>query len=290
MTRFFDAKKMDELADKCLPPIFKGDILFDLDEPHANVRLLDGSTERFSVWTSFLLGARTPIREHDYTLGIDIAGGSGSETSSNSVISVCDRNTRQICAEYVSNAIEPSYLADLAVAMGHFYRGPKGLALLIPERNGMGGIQFMSRLKDLRYSNVYEQKTEDRRSRKTTKRLGLLTQRPSKTALLGEFSRALNSGELICQSRACLEEAKQYMLMANKAIEHVASAHSKDPSESGENHGDRVIGAACAWKAASEAGSSVEIRKKVKPTNLMTMAGRIAAMERQDKSNGSKLW
>lgn len=288
-SRFFAVSKIEELILKhCVNPIWEGDILYETDAVDWKPRLAEGRGGPLQIWGSLLRLSLQPIPDHEYVLGIDIAAGSNGDFASNSTIYVIDKTERKVCAAYVSSRVTPPELAEIAIAMARFWKGPHGEALMVPERNGMGGSQFISRVLQLGFRNIYEQKVEDRRTRLTTKKLGFWTAKNSKAILLGEFNRALCAEELIVPDKACLEETKFYMLMPDGSIEHVAALNSEDPAGAKENHGDRVIGAACAWKAVMESGGTIRAQANVTPTHMPdnSIGGRWRKFrERSVKSN-----
>jgi len=108
--------------------------------------------------------------------------------------------------------------------------------------------------------------------------------------LLEHYRAALYEGKLTNRSRSALAETLEFGFDKFGDIKHKASS-SKDPSATGDNHGDVVIADALMWKMMKELGAGAPIEKPgdaaLEAMNSMrTMAYRRQLFERQQQSGG----
>lgn len=182
------------------------------------------------------------IPSGSYTVGADIAHGTGA---SNSVLSVVDNKTGEKVAEFASAHIRPDELARYAIALCYWFCG----AFLIWEANGPGRI-FGDVVIKSGYRNIYYREKGDGKSvgASYTDIPGYFSTTESRLSLLGDYRRSLKEGTFINRSRESLDESLKYVFLPNGNVQHVDSTREEDPTGARENHGDRVIADALAWK------------------------------------------
>ncbi|KKM19999.1 hypothetical protein LCGC14_1649990, partial [marine sediment metagenome] len=155
----------------------------------------------------------------------------------------------------------PHELARVAVALARWFRSAKGPAFMVWESNGPGQI-FGDMVIESKFRNFHYR--EDRTSilRKRSLKPGWFSTKESKMSLLGEYRRALSDGEFIQRSREALDEAESYIFTANGNVRHSSSVESSDPTDTGDNHGDRVIADALMWLGAKSVTPAIPDDRK----------------------------
>ena len=78
-------------------------------------------------------------------------------------------------------------------------------------------------------------------ARKQSDTPGWFSTKEGKLSLLGDYRKALASGEFINRSYQAIREAREYVFTATGSVEHARSINTVDPTGARENHGDRVI-------------------------------------------------
>lgn len=255
---FFDIGVIDRLLRECTDPLMRGRLDYDRDtfEPCDFMEYEDGELE---IWFPLIPGGR-PKKDLQFVLGIDIAAGGGGAGSSNSVISVCNSHGEKV-AQFASPKVYPQELAHLAYAMGHWFKGPSGPALVVFEANGPTGAQFSREIVDIEYPNLFMDEREMEYSRGKTKRPGFVNQGEKRGYLYGNYRNALSFGKFCNPSRTALEECKFYQVVPN-GVEHSSALKSDDPSGAGHNHGDRTTADALCYRGVIDIVGLTRTAKK----------------------------
>lgn len=167
---------------------------------------------------------------HHYVFGVDPAGGNGGDFAT---IVVLDNTTRMIVAFYKDRWTDPEILANIAVEKAKLYNN----ALLAPERNNHGHA-FLLQCKHLKYTNIYEEVDESKLVEKDTQKLGILTGKTTKPAMLSALGNAVNNFALIVPSEEIREE------MINFPREYVEATRIDEEL----GHFDLVMALAFAWQ------------------------------------------
>lgn len=259
-------------------PYAEGDLRYDRSLHPREFRPGRGRGDsRLRLWIN-LTGSGNPP-EGVYTAACDVAQGTGA---SNSVLVVYNNRTREKVAEYANPNLRPDLFGQYAVAVCRWFHD----AFLVWEANGPGRI-FGQAVTDAGYRKIYwKEKNEKSIASRYTDIPGFFATTESKTVLLGDYRRALDSGEYINRSREALEECLQYIFLPNGAVVHSSSTREEDPSGARESHGDRVVADALAWKAAKRAYKTVEPEKVVLPGSLIS---RMLERRRAEKAR-SRFW
>ena len=174
-----------------------------------------------------------------YAIGVDVAFGTGA---SYSVISIGDRTTKELVAQWDSKRIKPHELADLATALARWAND----ALVIWEANGPGR-EFGDRMMQNKYANIYWRTREESVSKKRSDIPGFWMRPESKVSVLGEYRRALSEADFMNRSEKSVRDCNQYIVNPGQKIVHAKSNDKINPTKSGANHGDHVISAALLW-------------------------------------------
>jgi len=287
VARFFNAPMIDRLiVEGTKPPKYVGDLQFE-STALSRAKFVPNTTGSLKIWCH-LMQDQYPAKTTEYVIGADVALGQGGTMTSNSVLTVVDRMSGTKVAEFASPVTPPEALANYAIALACFFAGRSGQAFLIWEDNGAGSM-FRNRVFETTFRNFYYRAVTDETSRRRSKKPGWTTQRKSKRELLGAYAYALGEGLFINPSRIALSECKEYMIMANGRIEHVAAENTDDPTGAGENHGDRVIADALAnWvlyearEGRREAPTPLEVRKdRVPPTSILAIRNEMRAKDQK---------
>jgi len=250
--RFFDLAILDKLELSCRPPVHMGELDFDPDEC-TPTRFTAIERGNLRIWCA--LGAKGFPPDGNYVVGGDIAMGIG--TGSDSVLAVYDKKTGEKVAELATSSTLPSDLAKYAVALARFFHG----ALLIWEANGPGREFGQVVVAVLQYGNVFYRKREDTVLKKTTDIPGWWSTKITKRVLLSDYRAALKDGRLINRSAAAITECREYVCL-NDDIVHVKSRDLTNSTESGDNHGDRVIADAVAYRGLTDLSAATKASTK----------------------------
>lgn len=243
--QFFDAELVQHLRANVQHPYVQCEVLFDaVDGTWNGVQYCQGGPLR--LWTE--LGADDqPLQDRRYCIGADIATGTGS---SNSVLSIFDLKEGRKVGEYAVSEMRPDQFATLAVCIGRWFSGlDTNGAFLAWERNGPGR-SFGDRVNELGYRNIYYRDKETGVVPDPTNVAGWTSTRESKLALLADYRTALANDQFINPSDAAVEELTEYVYHTNGQLAHARAIAKEDPSGARDNHGDRVIADALAWRAA----------------------------------------
>ena len=280
---FFNANSLDRHAREFgCDPYHIGEIDFSTEDYEPTWRELPGG--RLKLWLHPTIDG-VPSGARNYVIGCDVATGTGGEQSSNSVTSVLDMDTGEKVAEFASNSVSPHQFADIVIAMRKWFHGPSGDAFVVWEANGAGS-QFGKHFMQKSPHRVFYREHEQVISGKKTKVPGWWSARDSKRMLLGEYAKAIEQMRFINHSRPALEEALHYIYLPSGAIEHDRAQATLDPTAAGENHGDRVIADAVAWRAARDAPSTAEpTGRRTPPYGSMAWRDQQREMEQRKRKD-----
>lgn len=256
-SQFFPAELMKRIeTEHVRDPFMIGELAFDTItmKPTAFVPHEKG---RLKLWLIPDDTGRPPI-DHKFGVGADIAAGTGS---SNSVLSVGNKNTGEKVAEFVSANITPHDLGDYATALCRWFND----AYLVAEANGGGGMNFIGRVIDNGYNHVYHRTNEKSIVQKQTMVPGWWASKDTKAALFGDYRRALSTDQYINRSECAVREHREIVYTANGAVRHSKADHGLDPSATKDNHGDMPTADALSWKAMSDVPMSERVEAEEIP-------------------------
>lgn len=221
------------------PPLKVGELEFEPDSLRP-LYFTEQEGGNLHVWIS--IDPRGRISETiPCVLGVDIAAGTGS---SNSAISVVNEKTGEKILEYASAFIKPERLARLAVALARWCNN----GFLIWDGAGHGRV-FSDTVIELGYRNIYYRRNDKSITKKVTDIPGYFLTADNKLSLLGAYRKALDCGAFTQRSYEANRECLQYVFTTKSTVEHAGSRNTVDPTGAKDNHGDRVIADALAWRA-----------------------------------------
>ena len=241
------------IRDLARPPIVTGDLDYDtLTAEPGEFR--EHKKGKLKLWVSPDREGNL-TRDHKYVLGGDVSAGTGS---SNSTLCGYDSNTEEKVLEYANPYIRPEEFAKQAVAIATWLHN----AYLVWESNGVGR-QFGSRVIELGYGKIYFRKREEAISKKTTLIPGWHSSKETKLLLVGEYRAAIEKNKIINRSKEALEECLEYIFDKTGGVSHSKEDNKDDPSGAKDNHGDRVIADALAFRGMKE--HAIKVVKMKKP-------------------------
>jgi hypothetical protein len=243
--QFFDQGVLDRVfSEHCRPPFIEGEMNWDREtgEPLGFERKDEG---RWKCWMHVDMQGDVP-GDREYAMGIDVSVGTGA---TNSCLCVVDRKTSEKVLEFAESKMDPARFALCALATAKWMNQ----AYMLWEANGPGRI-FGNRILELGYRNIYWRKNEQSLDKAQDSKMipGWASTSDNKSAVLGEYRRALGTTEMVNHSRRAIEEARFYIYAADGSIQHSKSVQNVDPTAARKNHGDLVIADALAWKGAKE--------------------------------------
>ena len=241
--QFFSGPQIEDYARRFTRrPVAIGDLEWDLETAEPD-RFRENSKGRLRLWIHVDGHGEVPT-DRRYVVGADISAGTGA---SNSCLSILDTKTGEKVGEYVNPNVRPELFGRTAVAICRWLGG----AFLLWESNGPGR-QFGDAVVETGYRNIYRRRAEQAISKKVSDIPGFAPTRENKLVLLGEYRRALETESFINRSSESLRECLEYVFLPNGSVQHSRSTNSVDPSGAKDNHGDRVIADALAWKGVKD--------------------------------------
>lgn len=182
---------------------------------------------------------KAPIQGRRYAVGVDVAEGVGGDAS---VVEVYDAVTLEQVAEFVSDEISPSKLAEVAVGVAKHYNS----AILAIERNnhGLTTIEVAKKL----YGNLYVQKVFDERSARATNKIGWTTSAHTRDLMLDEMEELVNDATIKVNSA----------ILKNEMLSFVIDQDGRREAKSGR-HDDTVMASAITIKVARLPRKSFDI-------------------------------
>ncbi|WP_066017879.1 hypothetical protein [Endozoicomonas atrinae] len=148
-----------------------------------------------------------------YVVGSDVAEGLAPANDQHkhgdySTIDVCDREGYQVA--HWHGHVAPDDLGKMLNHLGRYYHN----ALVGVERNNHG-LTTLTKLKDLKYPNLYMETTVDQRTQKRTKRLGWQTTTKSKPLMIDHLAALLRDGESGICNKDTIAECQTYVIEDN---------------------------------------------------------------------------
>lgn len=268
--QFFDPKVIDTvMKEDVREPFDTGELVID-DQTVEPIEFESFRGGHLLLWLNVGLTSHVPS-DHRYVIASDIGVGTGA---SNSATVVYDKTTREKVAEYAHANLKPHEYAKLMVGLARWFNG----AFMIWEANGPGRI-FGDTVLELGYRNIYYKENDKSVSRKRTDVPGWYSTKESKLSLLGEYRRALSGRMVTNRSQDAVKECLQFVFLPDNTVAHAESSHDLDPTGARDNHADRVIADALAWRVIKGGYSETHQEKKIPPYCLY--ARRMESLKRQ---------
>lgn len=192
-------------------------------------------------------GLYGPLKEGKFSVGADVAAGTGGMWSSCSAIEVIDMDTGEEVMQYRSIRIMPDVFARLVYAVGQYFNW----AIVAPEITGSVGGQFLDQFRELRYPRPYLRgKSRDSVVKGESLKIGIDNKDRGET-VLGELQQAMRAKLFKPRSRILVEECERYFRGEDGKLTHPMVGRGTN-RQVDHSHGDCAIAAASAWFAARE--------------------------------------
>lgn len=169
--------------------------------------------KKFGDGTTILFKER--VANHRYLVGVDISGGGRKDRS---VAYVIDRDDDAACvARFKSNMIDPEAFArEVVFPMARYYFN----ATVVPEINGEYGGAFLTSLRMIYPSRIYNQTQWDRVKNRFTGQLGWRTHEGTRGMIISALERAIREKKWKPTS-SLLDEMCMMVIKDNDKVEHV---------------------------------------------------------------------
>lgn len=255
---YFDHGTLNRVRkEHCMEPWITGEL--DYDPMTGETSWFEERAKgRFKLWFH-PDGQQKPPRDRDYFIGCDPSPGSGA---ANGALVAIDGTSGEKILEFADPYIQPQDFARLAVAvckwLNHGY--------LIWEANGPG-LNFTPIVVEMGYGNVYYREKNLRElNPRTSDEPGFWTTGDSKQIILGELRRAMGSGEYVERSTEAVKECGDYCYIKGQ-IGHQRASTTPDPTGAKDNHADRVIATALAWRMLRDHMRPTKFGEQTVPDN-----------------------
>ena len=197
----FDIELLNKVVTK--PPISQrrleqGSQYFDIN-PHGELRVF-----------------RNHAHDEKFIVGADVALGVGQDRS----CAVVMDSEREVVARYSCDRIDPSDYGKLLFYLGRMYNH----ALLIVESNSIG-VATLSKLKSMRYPNLYHQTNLTKITDDEGERPGFKTSVSTKPAIIGNLKSAIFNREVQLNDEELVQELKSYVLLPNGKTEAMSGGY-----------------------------------------------------------------
>ena len=276
--QFFLAEAISEAKEKyARPPAMIGSLGYDpvTAEPSG---FKEDPNGHMKLWAPLDRAGKVTV-DFKYVLGCDVSAGVGSSIS---VGSAYNTRTNEKVLEYANPYVRPEEFAKQMVAVSKWLHN----AMLIWESNGVGR-QFGARVMDLNYGDVYYRKKEDTITKKETLTPGWASSKETKLVLLGEYRLAVERQKIFNFSGIALDECLEYIFNSMGGVEHSKESNKEDPTGARENHGDRVIADALAWRGMTDRKPSIQEDSPDAPPG--SLAWRIEQQRHQEREESREL-
>jgi len=274
--RFFSEELLRDITDVkryCMPPLHEGELIDGVFVEAVALGAL-------KLW--FHPPNGKPPLDRRYVVGCDIAAGTKDESGrgqSNSCAAVYDAKTGALVAEYTVHGVSPDDFAVVVVEICQWFSGSED-AFLVWEDNGPGEFFAKVVMEDLNYGCVYYRQQEAKAGKPQTAQPGWWSTQQTKYALFCELLQALKDDHLIERNLEAIREMRCYQT-GPRTVYHVDAESTSDPTQAKENHGDRVVARAVAWRGLRQIGYKGAIDLPM---------GEVAEYDRYGDPVGSVAW
>ena len=247
--QFFDAALINALkAEYSAPPYWEGELSYDRDtgRPLALEPRKDGYIK---LWLNLTKDGTPPMSV--YTGGIDLSTGSGATPT---CFTILNGKTGEKVMEYANPFIEATAFAPLAVALCWLFKDDTGEGARIAWEMQGPGILFGKRVIEMGYRNVYYRTAEHALSGKVSDQPGWVPTPNNVRVVLEDYRAALSQRLFVNRSWKALDECLSFVYDPTGKVKHDGADSAEDPTGARENHGDRVVADALAWKMAKGIG------------------------------------
>jgi hypothetical protein len=248
---------------------------------HKSFKFVDGGGF-WRFWIPLVDGR--PPQHLSYCFGVDISNGANG---SNSVITAYARETNEIVAKFWSATILPEQLAVEAASAGIWFGGVYSAAFIVFENNGPGGAFGRKLVREIGYTKVYYQRTENTKSETVTPRWGWHSNNDRKQVLLARYREALATDQVINHCAESIAEARDYIYDENAKL--IPGKLKVETGGGQALHGDHVIADALCVLGRDELPKFVEKAMKA-PAGSFAWRRDRARKERRRTANDADNW
>jgi len=163
---------------------------------------------------------KEPIAGHRYIIGCDTAEGMGGDRTAIEVWDMTDMDKIEEVASFSDDTIRPDQTADLMIHLGIAFNE----AFLIPERNS-SGLSTVLKIQDRDYSNLFVNRTIDKKTQKTKNEYGWRTMGSNRDLMIDDFIELFENDKLIIHSERLIQEMKTFVRKENGRREHDDGYH-----------------------------------------------------------------
>jgi hypothetical protein len=108
-------------------------------------------------------------------------------------------------------------------------------------------------MEDEGYTSVYYRQQEAKTGKPQTAQPGWWSTPTTKYVLFCEYLQALKDGSITERNIEAIREMRQYQT-GPRSVYHVGAEAATDPTQARDNHGDRVVARAVAWRCLRQIG------------------------------------
>lgn len=247
--QYIDSGVLLRQENNIKPIVFEAEIYpnEDATEGWEMDRLVKGNA---ISWIRFDEKGRPP--RGDYSMGADVAAGTGGDYSNYSAVCIVDKRSGQEVFNWRSNTFNPIQFADLLMYLGRLFHN----AYLVPEANGPLGELCVKRITRQGYPNLYYSKKANKAYDDVTDRPGYWNASGAEH-LLGELQNGMRMNKISLNSILTIRELGQYFMKNGKVV-HAATISTQDEAGKGKAHGDMAIAAGCAWQGMQDVPAQPE--------------------------------
>jgi hypothetical protein len=243
----FNPATIERFKTRCREPLSRGDLLA-VPSNLKDSQWQPADRGPIALWVPLVDGKPPRMR---LACGCDLGAGTGGSGSSNSTAIFIDMVTRRQVAEVVRNDMYPDHFAEYVYAICAWFGWGEQWPVLNWERNAMAGGHFTAKITELGYKNLHYQSEGD--EFRPYAKPGVLPgyHNSNKAETMRPLILAMNDDTVELLSLPLILECGEYVFVdgVGGKIEHPKSRTAFDASESGENHGDRAVGAAICVRA-----------------------------------------
>ncbi len=230
----FNVKTLMAMKDNCPEEIQRGHVILDKEK---TTTIVPSSRGELKLWEG-------PIHNEVYTIGADVS--EGVEGGDNAAIEVLNVRTMTQVAEWCG-LIAPDDLAHVIFFLAQMYGNP----LTGVEVNNHG-LTTVVTLQNLKYWNQYRRIVFDSQKRKRRDALGWKTTANTKPLIIDGLRQAVKEGEIILNSKECIDEMLHYVLLSDGKM-------GATPG----HHDDRVIAMAIALEMAKQSFVRNQVKEEI---------------------------
>ncbi len=245
-SQVYDQALIRRLQALCVPPYTEGDLAYDGDTGIPK-KFVERKGGELKLWCRLDSQGDPPRRR--YGASADVSQGTGA---TNSCCSIIDATTGEKVLEFATPRMSPELFAAYVVSLCRFFADRGGDGAKLAWEHAGPGVKFGQVVLELGYRNIHLRPRSDfGLSHLDSDNPGWAPNPKNILVLHRDYMTALAVGECTNRSFGALEECLAFEYDASGNIIHSGASSEEDPSGARDNHGDRVVADALAWKMAA---------------------------------------